>query len=71
MRKLPEHSPNSDLWSKIQQRKDFDSQVKMHASNLPEKAPKVDLWSSIEKELEQKLLLFHYGNMEWQPLLLL
>lgn len=64
MRKLPEHSPNSDLWSKIQQRKDFDSQVKMHASNLPEKAPKVDLWSSIEKELEQKtpvVPLWKYG----------
>ncbi len=51
---MKKHSPNPDLWSKIQQQKDFDSQVKMHASNLPQRMPKADLWNAIEKELDQK-----------------
>ncbi|MEP4376791.1 MAG: hypothetical protein ABJ333_17205, partial [Algoriphagus sp.] len=64
MRKLPEHSPKSDLWSKIQAQKDFDAQVKAHASNLPLKEPKADLWSAIESELDQKtpvIPLWKYG----------
>lgn len=51
---MKKYSPNPDLWSKIQQQKDFDSQVKMHASNLPQRMPKADLWNAIEKELDQK-----------------
>ncbi|REG90537.1 hypothetical protein [Algoriphagus antarcticus] len=54
MTKLPEHSPKPDLWSKIQQRKNFDSQVNAHAANLPVQMPKADLWSDIESKLDQK-----------------
>ncbi|EAZ80274.1 hypothetical protein [Algoriphagus machipongonensis] len=51
---MKEHSPKPDLWSKIQQQKDFESQVKAHASNLPQRMPRTDLWNAIEKELDQK-----------------
>lgn len=51
---MKEHSPKPDLWSRIQQQKDFDSQVKAHASNLPLRIPKADLWNAIEKEIDQK-----------------
>lgn len=43
-----------DLWSKIQDRKIFDSQVKMHLPNLPKREPKIDLWESIEEQLDSK-----------------
>ncbi|MEB2786719.1 hypothetical protein [Algoriphagus persicinus] len=58
------YSPKPDLWSKIQQRKDFDSQVKEHAQNLPESTPKMDLWNAIERELDRKtplIPLWKYG----------
>lgn len=61
---MNEYSPKPDLWSKIQQRKDFDSQVKAHVSNLPERMPKADLWSAIEPLLDQKtpvIPLWKYG----------
>ena len=61
---MKEYSPKPDLWSKIQQRKDFDSQVKEHIPNLPVKMPKADLWDAIEKELDQKtpiIPLWKYG----------
>lgn len=61
---MKEYSPKPDLWSKIQQRKDFDSQVKEHIPNLPVKMPKADLWEAIEKELDQKtpiIPLWKYG----------
>lgn len=58
------YSPKPDLWSKIQQRKDFDSQVKEHAQNLPDRMPKMDLWNAIESELDRKtpvIPLWKYG----------
>lgn len=58
------YNPKPDLWSKIQQRKDFDSQVKEHVPNLPVKMPKADLWDSIESKLDQKtpvIPLWKYG----------
>ncbi len=61
---MKEYNPKPDLWSKIQQRKDFDLQVKEHVPNLPEKMPKADLWSTVEKELDQKkpvIPLWKYG----------
>ncbi|MCE7057387.1 hypothetical protein LZF95_22085 [Algoriphagus sp. AGSA1] len=61
---MKEYSPKPDLWSKIQQRKDFDSQVREHAKNLPEKMPKADLWGSIQKEMDRKkpmIALWKYG----------
>ncbi len=61
---MNEFSPKPDLWSKIQQRKDFDSQVKNHAANIPERMPKADLWSAIESELDKKtpvIPLWKYG----------
>lgn len=61
---MKEYNPKPDLWSKIQQRKDFDLQVKEHVSNLPEKMPKADLWSAVERELDQKkpvIPLWKYG----------
>lgn len=51
---MKEFSPKPDLWSKIQQRKDFDSQVKGHVTNLPERMPKADLWAGIESEFDRK-----------------
>lgn len=61
---MKEYNPKPDLWSKIQQRKAFDLQVKEHVSNLPEKMPKADLWTAIERELDQKkpvIPLWKYG----------
>lgn len=61
---MKEYNPKPDLWSKIQQRKDFDFQVKEHAQNLPEKMPKADLWSAVEREMDQKkpvIPLWKYG----------
>ncbi|PZX50223.1 hypothetical protein [Algoriphagus chordae] len=61
---MNEYSPKPDLWSKIQQRRDFDSQVASHARNLPERMPKADLWNSIESELDKKtpvVPLWKYG----------
>ncbi|WP_425636092.1 hypothetical protein ACPUEN_11905 [Algoriphagus yeomjeoni] len=61
---MKSHKPKPDLWSKIQQRKDFDSQVKEHVPNLPVKMPKADLWDSIESKLDQKtpvIPLWKYG----------
>lgn len=61
---MKEFNPKPDLWSKIQQRKSFDSQVKNHVPNLPERLPKADLWNSIESELDQKapvVLLWRYA----------
>ncbi|MEB2781632.1 hypothetical protein U3A58_14640 [Algoriphagus sp. C2-6-M1] len=60
------YSLKPDLWSKIQQRKDFDSQVKEHAQNLPESMPKMDLWNAIEHELDRKtpvIPLWKYGRV--------
>ncbi|SFT99467.1 hypothetical protein SAMN04489724_3253 [Algoriphagus locisalis] len=51
---MKSYNPKADLWSKIEQRKDFDLQVKEHVPNLPVKMPKADLWDSIESELDQK-----------------
>ncbi|MDR7132177.1 hypothetical protein J2X69_004544 [Algoriphagus sp. 4150] len=51
---MNKYSPKQDLWSKIQQRKDFDLQVKEHVANLPERMPKADLWNTIESELDHK-----------------
>lgn len=54
-----------DLWSKIQDRKNFDSQVKMHLPNLPKREPKIDLWESIEEQLDSKkpvvIPIWRYG----------
>lgn len=61
---MKEYSPKSDLWSKIQQRRDFDSQVKTHVQSLPAKMPKADLWLAIESELDQKtplIPIWKYG----------
>lgn len=61
---MKSYNPKPDLWSKIQQRKDFDLQVKEHVPNLPVKMPKADLWDSIESELDQKtplIPLWKYG----------
>lgn len=56
-----------DLWSKIQDRKNFDYQVKMHLPNLPKREPKIDLWKSIEEELDSKkpvvIPIWRYGLM--------
>ncbi len=51
---MKEHFPKQDLWGKIQQRKDFDSQVEEHVLKLPLKIPNADLWASIERKLDQK-----------------
>jgi len=51
---MKEYSPKPDLWSKIQQRMDFDQQVQNHVPNLPERLPKVALWDAIERELDQR-----------------
>ncbi|WP_339757891.1 hypothetical protein [Algoriphagus aquimarinus] len=61
---MNEFSPKPDLWSKIQLRKDFDSQVKNHAANLPERMPKADLWNAIGSELDRKtpVPLWKYGT---------
>lgn len=61
---MKNYNPKLDLWTKIQQQKDFDAQVKMHAANLPERMPKADLWSNIESELDRKtpvIPLWKYG----------
>lgn len=61
---MKKYSPKPDLWSKILERKEFDSQVKDHVTNLPVKMPKADLWEAIEKELDQKtpiIPLWKYG----------
>jgi hypothetical protein len=61
---MTEYNPKPDLWSKIQQRKDFDSQVKGHVTNLPGRMPKADLWAGIESELDRKtpvIPLWKYG----------
>ena len=61
---MKSYNPKPDMWSKIQQRKNFDSQVKEHVPNLPVKMPKVDLWEAIESELDQKtpiIPLWKYG----------
>ncbi|RAI91923.1 hypothetical protein [Algoriphagus yeomjeoni] len=61
---MKSYKPKPDLWGKIQQRKDFDSQVKEHAPNLPVKMPKPDLWEAIEGKLDQKkpvIPLWKYG----------
>lgn len=61
---MKEFSPKPDLWSKIQQRKDFDSQVKSHVPNLPQRMPKAELWNAIEEELDRKkpvIPLWKYG----------
>lgn len=49
---MKEYSPKSDLWRKIQQQKNFDSQLKTHTTNLPERVPNKDIWSAIESELD-------------------
>lgn len=61
---MKNYNPKPNLWTKIQQQKDFDVQVKMHAVNLPTRMPKADLWSSIESELDRKtpvVPLWKYG----------
>ncbi|WP_057939336.1 hypothetical protein [Algoriphagus resistens] len=61
---MKEYNPKPDLWSKIQQRKNFDVQVREHLPNLPKKMPKADLWTAIERELDQKkpvIPLWKYG----------
>ncbi|WP_192346514.1 hypothetical protein [Algoriphagus sp. Y33] len=61
---MNKYNPKQDLWSKIQQRKDFDLQVKEHVANLPERMPKADLWNTIERELDNKtpvIPLWKYG----------
>ncbi|WP_439489263.1 hypothetical protein [Algoriphagus sp.] len=61
---MKEYSPKPDLWSKIQQRRDFDMQVKAHIPNLPERMPKADLWNAIERQMDQEkpvVPLWKYG----------
>lgn len=55
---MKEYNPKSDLWSKIERRKDFESQLIDLTKNLPSKGPNEDLWSKIEYELEQKPKVF-------------
>lgn len=61
---MKKYSPKPDLWSKILDRKEFDSQVQDHVINLPERMPKADLWNAIENELDRKkplIPLLKYG----------
>ena len=61
---MMEKNPKADLWSRIQEQKDFDSQVKAHIENLPQRMPKVDLWNAIENKLEDKspiIPIWKYG----------
>lgn len=61
---MKEYSPKPDLWSKIQEKKDFDIQVKAHVPNLPQRMPKAGLWDAIEQELDRKkpvVPLWKYG----------
>ena len=51
---MKEYNPKSDLWSKIESRKDFESQLNDLTKNLPIKEPNEDLWDKIENELDQK-----------------
>lgn len=51
---MKEFNPNPDLWSRIQNRKEFDSQLQGLITELPERSPKAELWSNIENILDQQ-----------------
>ncbi|WP_373400126.1 hypothetical protein V8V91_11245 [Algoriphagus halophilus] len=51
---MKEFNPNPDLWSRIQNRKEFDNQLQGLITELPERSPKAELWSNIENILDQQ-----------------
>lgn len=51
---MKEFNPNPDLWSKIQNRKEFENQLHGLLTELPERSPKAELWSNIENILDHQ-----------------
>ncbi|WP_296699182.1 hypothetical protein [Algoriphagus sp.] len=51
-------TPKSDLWSKIESRRDFESQLNDLSKKLPLREPKIDLWDQIERQLDQEQKVF-------------
>jgi len=51
---MKEFNPKSDLWEKIESRRDFESQLKDLTKNLPSKEPNFSLWNQIEDKLNKE-----------------
>ncbi|MBN3584522.1 hypothetical protein JYB64_19175 [Algoriphagus aestuarii] len=55
---MKEREPKSDLWSRIEKRKDFESQLNDLIKTLPTKDPTINLWKQIEAQLDEEKQIF-------------
>ncbi|MEN2283598.1 hypothetical protein AAGF08_15755 [Algoriphagus sp. SE2] len=55
---MKELNPKSDLWSKIESRRDFENQLDGLVKKLPTKEPKTNLWDQIDLKLDQEKRVF-------------
>lgn len=53
-KRLKEHSPNDNAWSKLQEKKGFETQLNRHLLDLPVMEPRADTWIGIQQKIEKK-----------------
>ena len=54
LNKLPQHSPDPEVWERIEGQLTFNEQLTFGSQNLPIHEPDEKVWRSIEKQLDHK-----------------